>query len=128
MSEINPSRAFVFSLRAADLAASAHFYRDVIGLHLLPHHGGRLAFELDGGTHLVILQGEPAPREELQGGRFPVIAFEVDDLDATVEQLRAHGVELPWGVEENEAARWVMFYDPGGNLIELAQLGIPLQT
>jgi len=128
MSQIIPSRAVVYSLRAADLAASAHFYRDIIGLRLLPHHGKRLAFELGGGAHLVILQGGPAPGEEFRSDRFPQIAFEVDDLDGAVDGLKAHGVELPWGVEENESARWVMFYDPAGNLIELAQLSQPLQS
>jgi catechol-2,3-dioxygenase len=128
MSQISPSRAFVYSLQAADLRATAHFYRDVIGLRMLPHHAERMAFELGGGAHLVILQGKPSPKEELQEDRFPVIAFEVDDLDGAIKSLKEHGVELPWGVEENESVRWVMFYDPAGNLIELAQLGKPLRT
>ena len=33
-----------------------------------------------------------------------------------------HYVDLPWGVEEDADSRWVMFRDPAGNLIELAQL------
>jgi catechol 2,3-dioxygenase-like lactoylglutathione lyase family enzyme len=49
------------------------------------------------------------------------VAFAVDDLEAAVERLRAHGVSLPWGVEEDAGARWVMFHDPAGNLIELAE-------
>jgi catechol-2,3-dioxygenase len=122
MSQIKPRRAFVFSLRAADLPTTAHFYRDVIGLSLLPHHGGRVAFGLGDGVHLVILKGEPNLDENLEADRFPTIAFEVEDLDGAVERLKAHGVELPWGIEENQSARWVMFHDPAGNLIELAQL------
>jgi hypothetical protein len=31
---------------------------------------------------------------------------------------------MPWGVEEDSDSRWVMFYDPGGNLIEVAMMGI----
>ena len=30
----------VISLWAEDVPAAAHFYRDVIGLKLLPHHAG----------------------------------------------------------------------------------------
>ena len=127
MAQFTPSRAFVFSLRAADLPATAHFYRDVIGLRLLPHHGGRVAFALGDGAHLVLLKGQPGPAESTDADPFPAIAFEVDDLDGAVDNLRAHGVELPWGVEENQAARWVMFYDPAGNLIELAHLDKPLE-
>ena len=128
MSQINPSKVFVYSLWAADLPVTAHFYRDVIGLRLSPHHGGRVAFELGNGAHLVILQGQSRPVEDVQTDPFPVIAFQIDDLDKAVEVLQAHDVSLPWGVEENEMARWVMFYDPGGNLIELAQLSKPLGT
>lgn len=52
--------------------------------------------------------------------RFPIVAFAADDLDAAVDRLRAHGVEMPWGVEEDADSRWVMFHDPAGNLIEVA--------
>ena len=51
---------------------------------------------------------------------FRVFAFQ-SDLDAAVEHLRDHHVELPWGIEEDTDSRWVMFHDPAGNLIELAQ-------
>jgi hypothetical protein len=37
----------------------------------------------------------------------------------------AHGVELPWGIETSEQARWVILRDPAGNFIELAQLDNP---
>jgi catechol 2,3-dioxygenase-like lactoylglutathione lyase family enzyme len=127
MSQINPSSLFVYSLWATDLPVTAHFYRDVIGLRLIPHHGGRVAFELGNGEHLVILQGQPVPVGDAQTDPFPAIAFQVDDLDKAVEILQAHGVSLPWGVEEDETARWVMFYDPAGNLIELAQLSKPIR-
>ena len=125
MSQINPKRAFVFSLRASDLPATTHFYRDVIGLQLLPHHDGRLTFALDDGVHLVILESRLGPVENVEAERFPVIAFEIDDLDRAVERLRAHSIDLPWGVEENQSVRWVKFYDPAGNLIELAQFSEP---
>jgi hypothetical protein len=49
------------------------------------------------------------------------VTFAVPDLDAAVERLRRHQVELPWGVGGKEAGRWVMFYDPAGNLIEMAE-------
>jgi catechol-2,3-dioxygenase len=50
-----------------------------------------------------------------------LIAFAVADLSAAVERLQAHQVALPWGVESDEHSRWVMFHDPAGNLIELAE-------
>ena len=116
---MNPKLA-VIGLWAEDVPTTAHFYRDVIGLRLLPHHGDRLHFDLD-GIYLVILKGRPMPAQNPTPIRFPIVAFAVDDLDAAVDRLHAHRVELPWGVEEDASSRWVMFRDPAGNLIELAQ-------
>ena len=110
----------VVSLWAEDVAATAHFYRDVIGLHLLKHDQHRPHFEL-GGAYLVILHGRPLTPLDQVPSRFPIVAFSVDDLDLAVERLRTHQVDLPWGIEEDPDSHWVMFHDPDGNLIELAQ-------
>ncbi len=111
----------VVSLWAEDVAAAAHFYRDVIGLRLIDQHGDRPHFDL-GGSYLVILKGRPVPPRDPVPARFPIVAFAVDDLDAAVDRLRAYHVDLPWGIEEDASSRWAMFHDPAGNLIELAQL------
>lgn len=113
------ARLAVVSLWAEDVPAATHFYRDVIGLRLLPHHGSRPHFDL-GGIYLAILKGQPQPALDPTPARFPIVAFAVDDLDAAVDRLHAHGVETPWGIEEDHDSRWVMFHDPAGNLIELA--------
>ena len=110
----------VISLWAADVAAAAHFYRDVIGLRLIDHHGDRPHFDL-GGIYLTILKGQPLPPRDPVPARFPIVAFAVDDLDAAVERLRTRHVDLPWGVEADADSRWAMVHDPAGNLIELAQ-------
>jgi catechol 2,3-dioxygenase-like lactoylglutathione lyase family enzyme len=117
-------RIAVVSLWAEDVPAAAHFYRDVIGLPLLPHfESDRPHFDL-GGTILTIICGRPAlpPGSEL---RFPVVAFSIPDLDAGMEKLRTHAVNLPWGVESNASSRWVLFRDPQGNLIELVEFKRP---
>jgi catechol 2,3-dioxygenase-like lactoylglutathione lyase family enzyme len=117
----------VVSLWAEDVAATAHFYRDVLGLPPLPHHpphGERPHFDL-GGTYLTILRGKPVPAQDAEPPHFPLVAFAVDDLDSAVERLRAHGVELPWGIKEGIDSRWIAFHDPAGNLIELVQLVSP---
>lgn len=109
----------VVSLWAEDVVATAHFYRDVIGLKLLLHDQHRPHFDL-GGTYLVILKGRSLPPLDPVPPRFPVVAFAVDDLDAAIDRLRTHHVDLPWGIEEDADSRWVMLHDPAGNLIELA--------
>ena len=114
----------VVSLWAEDVVATAHFYRDVIGLKLLIHDQHRPHFDL-GSVTLVILEGRPLPPLDPVPARFPIVAFAVDDLEATVDQLRAHQVDLPWGIEKDINSRWVMFHDPAGNLIELAHFKHP---
>jgi predicted enzyme related to lactoylglutathione lyase len=49
-----------------------------------------------------------------------IVAFAVDDLDAAVERLHAHQIDLSWSIEEDANSRWVILCDPAGNLIELA--------
>ncbi len=111
----------VVALWAEDVITTVHFYRDVLGLSLLPHnHIGWPHFDL-GGTYLTILQGHPVAAQQAQPERFPLIALAVDNLAAAVERLHHHGVETPWGIEQGAGSRWVMFHDPAGNLIELVE-------
>jgi len=112
----------VITLWAEDVPANAHFYRDVLGLGLLPHHGERPHFDVN-GIYLTILKGKPTPAHDAEPARFPLFALSVDDLDEMVNRLEKLHVEMPWGVESNSVSRWVIFHDPAGNLIELVQFG-----
>jgi catechol 2,3-dioxygenase-like lactoylglutathione lyase family enzyme len=116
---MNPHIA-VISLWAEDVPTCAHFYRDVLGLPLIGQHAHRPHFDL-GGSTLVILKGKPVPASEAEPARFPLIALAVKDLGHAMDRLEAHGVSLPWGIESSQEGRWVMFHDPGGNLIELVE-------
>ena len=109
----------VISLWAEDVPKTVHFYKHILGLGLLPHHHGGQPHLKVGEAYLTILKGKPSPAEDADPDRFPLFAFRVSDLDEAVGRLKVHGVELPWGVEGRGDARWVMFYDPAGNLIEL---------
>ena len=112
----------VVTLWAEDVNRATDFYRDVLGLRLLTIDRGRPHFDLS-GAFLVILQGRPRGAENAVPPRFPVLAFAVDNLEDAIQQLEASGVEMPWGVEEDNHSRWVMFNDPAGNLLEIASFG-----
>lgn len=127
MTPFRPKHVAVISLWAEDVSTAAHFYRDVVGLDFFPHHDHRPAFDLGNGSHLVIIKGKPIPARSSESPDFPLIAFAVEDLEGAIEHLDTHGVELPWGVETSEGARWVKFRDPGGNLIEFVQFREPIQ-
>ena len=110
----------VVSVWAEDIAAKVNFYRDVLGLELLTHHGSQPHFQVN-GIILTILKGTPISAQNADPARFPLFAFTVDDLEEMVTRLQQHHVALPWGIESDADGRWVMFYDRAGNLIELAQ-------
>ncbi|SRR6266498_746524 len=113
----------VVTLWAKDVQRMSDFYRNVLGLPLVTVNRGRPHFDFGGGF-LTILPGQPYKVQDSKQSRFPVIAFSVDDLHEKIHQLKSHDVEMPWGIEEDNDSRWVMFYDPGGNLIEVAMMGI----
>jgi catechol-2,3-dioxygenase len=125
MSSFTPDHVAVVSLWAENVPVLAHFYRDVVGLPLLGHHGHRPHFDLGHGLYLVIVEGQPAPAQEPGGSRFPALAFAVTNLAQAVEHLESHNVELPWGIEAGPMGNWVRFYDPAGNLIEFVQFDGP---
>jgi catechol 2,3-dioxygenase-like lactoylglutathione lyase family enzyme len=125
-SRFQPGRMMIVGLRAEDVSTTVRFYRDVMGLHLMPHHGPRPAFDVGDGTYLVVVEGQPAPDQDAESSPFPLITFTVEDLDQAVAHLGDHDVELPWGVEQGEGSRWVIFRDPAGNLVEFVQFSRPI--
>ena len=106
-----------------DLEKSIVFYRDQLGLKpafdfindkgerfgIYLHIGGRSFLELFQGT-----VGEPAAQPSYQH-----FCLEVDEIESTVAQLRANGVEVTdvkLGTDQSWQA-WLT--DPDGNRIEL---------
>jgi catechol 2,3-dioxygenase-like lactoylglutathione lyase family enzyme len=116
------TRLAVISLWSDNVAKTIHFYKDVIGLTLSHHGASRPHFDL-GSCFLVILEGHPIKSSDASSERFPLLAFAVDNLDNAINELQAHQIEMPWGIEHDQHSRWTMIEDPGGNLIELVQFG-----
>ncbi len=123
MSTFTVNRLAVISIRTNLVPETVHFYREIVGLASLAHHGHRPAFDLGNGLFLVIIESQEEIIQPAHGSRFPVLAFAVADLDRAVARLQEHNIEMPWGIEVNQQNRWVEFHDPGGNLIEFAQFG-----
>ncbi|MEE9554732.1 MAG: VOC family protein [candidate division Zixibacteria bacterium] len=112
----------VVTLWAENVPETVAFYRDIIGLELMPHHGpDRVHLKMGENLYLVILKGKPSPATETTIERFPVVAFRVNDLDEAIAELNSKGVDLPPKIEEDAVSRWVFIHDPGGNLIEIAE-------
>ena len=121
-------------LPAQDLARAKSFYRDKLGLTPSEERPGGLRYQCGNGWFsLFESAGVPS-------GNHTQLAWEVDDVDATVAQLRARGVvfeqyDLPGlktvnGIAEvaghyqsrggvGERAAW--FRDSEGNLLGIGQ-------
>ncbi len=125
MSPFKTKGVIVFSLYARDVPTTVRFYRDIVGLHLLPHHGLHPAFDLGNGSHLVIVEQRSIRDRTPASPRFPRLAFAVEDLDEAIVHLNTHGVTLSGGIEKGPDARWVTCEDPAGNLVEFAQMSNP---
>lgn len=100
-------------LPVTDMARAVSFYRDDLGLEVLDHDGDWS--EVTAGDQRIGLNEGESP--EGDGGA--VIAFGVDDLDATVDSLKEAGVEFTGEVSEHPWGRIAPFKDPDGNDLQL---------
>lgn len=108
------------SFAVRDLARSLRFYRDLLGLEPIPRpdFGFPGAWFAAGEAQVHLIEVTP---ETNVGSPSPVLtpianhtAFAVADHAATVERLRAHGLEVIDGGAMGQC--WVQ--DPDGNVIE----------
>jgi len=107
------------SINVADVEAATAFYVERLGLARRddrPDFGFGGAW-LDAGGQQVHLIEAPVPTD--QGQHF---ALQVADLDATVAELRAAGLEVS-DASPVGTGRQAFLHDPAGNLVELHQRG-----
>lgn len=105
------------SINVDDVDAAAAFYVDRLGLTRRtdrPDFGFGGAW-LDAGGQQVHLIEAPMP-----GDRGQHFALRVTDLDATVDELRAAGLEVS-DASPVGTGRQAFLHDPAGNLVELHQ-------
>ena len=104
--------------RAKDPAALAAWYRDHLGVALVPTNYDDSPWHQDSGPTAF------APFPEAtdyfgDAGRVWMVNFRVYSLDAMVEQLRAAGITVTIDPEEYPNGRFARLHDPEGNPIEL---------
>ena len=107
----------------SDLEASIAFYQDKLGIShgfdFLDKEGKRTGVYLHvGGRSFVeLFQGKLQPRAE--GQAYSHLCLEVDDIHATVKDMRDKGLEVsePFLGGDQSWQAWVA--DPDGNRIEL---------
>ena len=107
----------------SDLEASIAFYQDTLGLthafDFTNDEGERFGvyLHLGGRSFLELFRGELAGRAE--GQSYAHLCLEVEDVAATVEELRGKGVEVTDAVLGGDGSWQAWLADPDGNRIEL---------
>jgi predicted enzyme related to lactoylglutathione lyase len=100
-------------LPVRDMDRAVGFYRDSLGLEVVEHDGDWS--EVTAGDQRIGLNEGESPAGD--GGA--VIAFGVDDIDATVESLKGEGVEFADEVSEHPWGKIAPFKDSEGNDVQL---------
>jgi glyoxylase I family protein len=112
----------------ADYEKSKYFYTEILGLSIVKetYRAERQSYKLDlavNDVYQIELFSFPQPplrpsRPEARGLRH--LAFEVEDLDFVVKNLKAKGVEIePIRVDEITGKRFTFFADPDDLPLEL---------
>jgi catechol 2,3-dioxygenase-like lactoylglutathione lyase family enzyme len=112
----------------SDIDAAIAFYTGSLGFTIDMHPGPGFAALSRGDLQLLLnCAGAGGAGQTMPDGQFPApggwnrIQIEVEDLAATVEELRAAGRGFRNEIVVGNGGRQILLEDPSGNLIELFQ-------
>lgn len=108
-------------VNAEDFEGQRDFYTNKLGLKELSADAAAVHYDL-GAPHTLeidlVTPDSTPPRKDVQ------LAFQVDDIEAAYEQLRARGVNFVTGIQGTKS-RWAYFTDAEGNYFVIKQLPAP---
>ncbi len=112
-----------------DVDAAIDFYCNQLGFEEEMHPGPSFAMLSRGPLRLVLSApgGGPGGGQAMPDGRIPEpggwnrFSIEVDDLESTVQSLRAGGVRFRNDVVTGVGGKQILVEDPSGNPVELFQ-------
>jgi predicted enzyme related to lactoylglutathione lyase len=118
------SKAFS-GFAVGDIDAARRFYGETLGIET-SEDNGMLTLHLGGDRPTLIY-----PKPDFEPAKYTILNFQVEDIDAAVDELVSRGVEIErydgFGQDEKGIARdagppiaW--FRDPAGNILAVLQL------
>lgn len=122
------NRIHHISIICSDYEKSKAFYTEILGLEIIReiYRKERQSYKLDlslNGVYVIELFSFPSPPKRLsrpEGTGLRHIAFEVDDLNIVIENLKKHHVACePIRLDETTGKYFTFFADPDNLPIEL---------
>jgi catechol 2,3-dioxygenase-like lactoylglutathione lyase family enzyme len=107
-----------------DVEEAVLFYQD-LGFELMQQFGPAMAIIERGDLALWLAGPQASARKPMADGTRPEpggwarIVLQVDDMDATLAEMRAKGVRFRNDVVQGPGGKQVLVMDPSGNLVEL---------
>ena len=110
------------TIHVNDLEESLEFYQNVLNLaevkRLSPRPGVEISFLQDEGGMIELIAGEEATKDESRVS----IGFEVEDMEAVIEELEAKGVDVLRGpIKTTNGTKLLFIEDPNGVEIEFIE-------
>ncbi len=107
------------SINVSDTSRALGFYEGILGMAVLPRPDfpfGGAWLDAGNGRQIHLIEADVPPSLGQH------VAFRVDDVDVTVAQLRAAGVDVSDAKAVGDTTiRQAFAQDPDGNLVEFSQ-------
>lgn len=109
-----------------DVPRAKKFYGETLGLRV-SEESGMLWVYVDGDNRVIAY-----PKPTHTPATFTILNFQVDDIDAAVDELTSRGVTMERypdlgmdekGIHRNEGPDIAWFKDPAGNILSVLQEG-----
>jgi catechol 2,3-dioxygenase-like lactoylglutathione lyase family enzyme len=106
------------TLAVLDIGRARRFYEGRLGLVVEAEVEGTVRYRCGGGTGLAIFERPVEPIDRT------VAAFEVDEIEQEVNELRERGVEVEGVSTLPSGVKRAFFKDPDGNVIGMRELPV----
>jgi catechol 2,3-dioxygenase-like lactoylglutathione lyase family enzyme len=112
-----------------DVDACISFYKDLLGFEVVMHPAAEFAMLSRGNLRLLLskVSGKGGGGQAMPDGTIPIpggwnrFEIEVDDLEATVAELKTKNVQFRNDIVLGIGGKQILLKDPSGNLVELFQ-------
>ena len=104
-----------FGVPVTDIPRAREFYENVLGLKTAEVSEKNIEYAVGDGTLMIANYGEQW--KPVSGGMMP--AFEVEDVDALTEKVKASGATIQLDPMDSPVCRFSMVLDPDGNCLML---------